>query len=94
MTPSGVRAARMRLHANPHVSIEVGRSGEDRYWRLDKGRDGEPAAGWFKIEGVSFQPEHETEPLKSIVVRHVEDAEAPAALPLPKTRDRNGPMRR
>ncbi len=81
----GARGA-YALHANPDVSIEVGRSGEGRYWRLDKGRDGEPAAGWFKIEGVSFQPEHETEPLKSIVVRHVEDAEAPAALPSPKTK--------
>lgn len=81
----GARGA-YALHANPDVSIEVGRSGEDRYWRLDKGRDGEPAAGWFKIEGVSFQPEHETEPLKSIVVRHVEDAEAPVALPSPKTK--------
>ncbi len=74
------------LHANPDVSIEVGRSGEDRYWRLDKGRDGEPAGGWFKIEGISFQPEHETEPLKSIVVRHVEDAEAPAVPSSPKTK--------
>lgn len=81
----GARGA-YALHANPDVSIEVGRSGEDRYWRLDKGRDGEPAGGWFKIEGVSFQPAHETEPLKSIVVRHVEDAEAPAALPSPKTK--------
>ena len=81
----GARGA-YALHANPDVSIEVGRSGEDRYWRLDKGRDGVPASGWFKIEGVSFQPEHETEPLKSIVVRHVEDAEAPAALPSPKTK--------
>ena len=81
----GARGA-YALHANPDVSIEVGRSGEDRYWRLDKGRDGEPAAGWFKIEGVSFQPDHETEPLKSIVVRHVEDAEAPAALPSPRTK--------
>lgn len=81
----GARGA-YALHANPDVSIEVGRSGEDRYWRLDKGRDGEPACGWFKIEGVSFQPEHETEPLKSIVVRHVEDAEAPTALPSPKTK--------
>ena len=81
----GARGA-YALHANPDVSIEVGRSGEDRYWRLDKGRDGEPAAGWFKIEGVSFQPEHESEPLKSIVVRHVEDAEAPVALPSPKTK--------
>lgn len=81
----GARGA-YALHANPDVSIEVGRSGEDRYWRLDKGRDGEPAAGWFKIEGISFQPVHETEPLKSIVVRHVEDAEAPAAPPSPKTK--------
>ncbi|KLR58849.1 hypothetical protein OX89_05160 [Diaphorobacter sp. J5-51] len=81
----GARGA-YALHANPDVSIEVGRSGEDRYWRLDKGRDGVPASGWFKIEGVSFQQEHETEPLKSIVVRHVEDAEAPAALPSPKTK--------
>jgi len=81
----GARGA-YALHANPDVSIEVGRSGENRYWRLDKGRDGEPASGWFKIEGVSFQQEHETEPLKSIVVRHVEDAEAPAALPSPKTK--------
>lgn len=81
----GARGA-YALHANPDVSIEVGRSGEDRYWRLDKGRDGEPAGGWFKIEGVSFQPAHETEPLKSIVVRHVEDAEAPVALPSPKTK--------
>lgn len=81
----GARGA-YALHANPDVSIEVGRSGEDRYWRLDKGRDGVPASGWFKIEGVSFQPQHETEPLKSIVVRHVEDAEAPAALPSPKTK--------
>ena len=81
----GARGA-YALHANPDVSIEVGRSGEDRYWRLDKGRDGEPAGGRFKIEGISFQPEHETEPLKSIVVRHVEDAEAPAALPSPKTK--------
>jgi len=78
----GARGA-YALHANPDVSIEVGRSGEDRYWRLDKGRDGEPAAGRFKIEGISFQPEHESEPLKSIVVRHVEDAEAP---PSPKTK--------
>ena len=81
----GARGA-YALHANPDVSIEVGRSGENRYWRLDKGRDGEPAAGWFKIEGISFQPEHESEPLKSIVVRHVEDAEAPAAPPSPKTK--------
>lgn len=81
----GARGA-YALHANPDVSIEVGRSGEDRYWRLAKGRDGEPASGWFNIEGISFQPEHETEPLKSIVVRHVEDAEAPAALPSPKTK--------
>ena len=81
----GARGA-YALHANPDVSIEVGRSGEDRYWRLDKGRDGVPASGWFKIEGVSFQPEHETEPLKSIVVRHVEDAEAPTAPPSPKTK--------
>ena len=81
----GARGA-YALHANPDVSIEVGRSGENRYWRLDKGRDGEPASGWFKIEGISFQPEHETELLKSIVVRHVEDAEAPAALPSPKTK--------
>ena len=81
----GARGA-YALHANPDVSIEVGRSGEDRYWRLDKGRDGEPAGGRFKIEGISFQPAHEAEPLKSIVVRHVEDAEAPAALPSPKTK--------
>ena len=81
----GARGA-YALHANPDVSIEVGRSGEDRYWRLDKGRDGEPAGGCFKIQGISFQPEHETEPLKSIVVRHIEDAEAPAALPSPKTK--------
>ena len=81
----GARGA-YALHANPDVSIEVGRSGEDRYWRLDKGRDGEPASGWFKIEGISFQPAHEAEPLKSIVVRHVEDTEAPAALPSPKTK--------
>ena len=81
----GARGA-YALHANPDVSIEVGRSGENRHWRLAKGRDGEPAGGRFKIEGISFQPEHETEPLKSIVVRHVEDAEAPAALPLPKTK--------
>lgn len=81
----GARGA-YALHANPDVSIEVGRSGEDHYWRLAKGRDGEPASGWFNIEGISFQPEHETEPLKSIVVRHVEDAEAPAALPSPKTK--------
>lgn len=81
----GARGA-YALHANPDVSIEVGRSGEDRYWRLDKGRDGVPASGWFKIEGISFQPEHETEPLKSIVVRHVQDTEAPAALPSPKTK--------
>ena len=81
----GARGA-YALHANPDVSIEVGRSGEDRYWRLDKGRDGEPAGGRFKIEGISFQPAHEAEPLKSIVVRHVEDAEAPAALPSRKTK--------
>ena len=81
----GARGA-YALHANPDVSIEVGRSGENRYWRLDKGRDGEPASGWFKIEGISFQPEHETEPLKSIVVRHVEDTAASAALPSPKTK--------
>jgi len=83
----GARGA-YALHANPDVSIEVGRSGENRYWRLDKGRDGEPAAGWFNIEGICFQPVHETEPLKSIVVRHVEDAEAPAAPPSPKTKAR------
>lgn len=81
----GARGA-YALHANPDVSIEVGRSGEHRYWRLDKGRDGEPASGWFKIDGVSFQPDHEPEPLKSIVVRHVEDAEAPVAMPSPKTK--------
>lgn len=81
----GARGA-YALHANPDVSIEVGRSGEDRYWRLDKGRDGEPAGGWFKIEGVSFQPAHEAEPLKSIVVRHVEDAGASTAPPSPKTK--------
>ena len=81
----GARGA-YALHANPDVSIEVGRSGENRYWRLDKGRDGEPASGWFKIEGISFQPEHETEPLKSIVVRHVENTAASAALPSPKTK--------
>ena len=81
----GARGA-YALHANPDVSIEVGRSGENRCWRLDKGRDGEPASGWFKIEGISFQPEHETEPLKSIVVRHVENTAASAALPSPKTK--------
>lgn len=81
----GARGA-YALHANPDVSIEVGRSGENRYWRLAKGRDGEPACGWFKIEEVSFQPEHETEPLKSIVVRHVEDAEAPRTPPSLKTK--------
>lgn len=81
----GARGA-YALHANPDVSIEVGRSGEDRYWRLDKGRDGEPASGLFKIEGISFQPEHETEALKSIVVRHIEDADARATLPSPKTK--------
>ncbi|RYH16805.1 MAG: AAA family ATPase, partial [Alcaligenaceae bacterium] len=76
----GARGA-YALHANPDVSIEVGRSGEDRYWRLDKGRDGEPAGGCFKIEGVTFQPDHEPEPLKSIVVRHIEGAEAPSVQP-------------
>lgn len=68
----GARGA-YALHANPDVSIEVGNSGEGRYWRLDKGRDGNHTKGWFQIEPIEFQPAHEPQPLQSIVVRHVRE---------------------
>ena len=70
----GARGA-YALHANPDVSIEVGRNGDERYWRLDKGRDGSHTKGWFRIEPIEFQPAHETEPLQSIVIRHVQDSD-------------------
>jgi hypothetical protein len=67
------------LRANPDVSIEVALSGEDRYWRCVKSRDGTPhVSGMFRIEPITFQPEHEDEPLESIIVRHVEGAKAPS----------------
>ena len=90
----GARGA-YALHANPDVSIEVGRSGNERYWRLDKGRDGNHTKGWFRIEPIEFQPAHETEPLQSIVIRHVQDSDDTQANdamvfagPKPKTQER------
>lgn len=90
----GARGA-YALHANPDVSIEVGRNGDERYWRLDKGRDGNHTKGWFRIEPIEFQPAHETEPLQSIVIRHVQDSEDMQASkdlvfagPKPKTQER------
>lgn len=82
----GARGA-YALHANPDVSIQVGISGDERYWRLDKGRDGKlDTGGKFKIEPVTFQPEHEDEPLESIVVRHLEGESAPSAPSSPRTK--------
>ncbi|UXC20520.1 AAA family ATPase [Comamonas squillarum] len=90
----GARGA-YALNANPDVSIEVGRSGNERYWRLDKGRDGSHTKGWFRIEPIEFQPAHETEPLQSIVIRHVQDSDDTQANdamvfagPKPKTQER------
>ena len=90
----GARGA-YALHANPDVSIEVGRNGNERYWRLDKGRDGNHTKGLFRIEPIEFQPAHETEPLKSIVIRHVQDSDDTQASdamvfadPKPKTQER------
>ncbi|QIL84317.1 AAA family ATPase (plasmid) [Diaphorobacter sp. HDW4A] len=90
----GARGA-YALHANPDVSIEVGRNGNERYWRLNKGRDGSHTKGWFRIEPIEFQPAHETEPLQSIVIRHVQDSDDTQANdamvfagPKPKTQER------
>lgn len=77
----GTRGA-YALRANPDVCIEVACSGDERYWRVDKSRDGNPGtAGMFRIEPVTFQPPHEPEPLESIVVRHVEQAEGDSPVP-------------
>lgn len=77
----GARGA-YALHANPDVSIEVSCSGEERYWRLAKSRDGKPGIGGsFKIKVVTFQPAHEDEPLESIVVQHLGREGAPSVLP-------------
>lgn len=82
----GARGA-YALHANPDVSIQVGITGEERYWRLDKGRDSRlDTGGKFKIEPVTFLPEHEDEPLESIVVRHLEGESAPSAPSSPRTK--------
>lgn len=66
----GARGA-YALHANPDVSIEVGRRGDEHFWRLVKGRDGRPnTGGKFRIEPITFQTEQDDEPQESIVVRH------------------------
>lgn len=78
----GARGA-YALHANPDVSIEVGRSEKAHYWRLDKSRDGKlDVGGKFKIDPVTFTPDPEQEPLESIVVRHLGAAETSQALQL------------
>lgn len=77
----GARGA-YALHANPDVSIEVGRSQKEHYWRLIKSRDGkQDVGGKFKIEAVTFQLEQEDEPQESIVVRHLEAVGVSPALP-------------
>lgn len=79
----GARGA-YALHANPDVSIEVGRSEKDHYWRLVKGRDGKlDVGGRFKIDAVTFQPDPQQEPLESIIVRHLEERGASQALVRP-----------
>lgn len=73
----GARGA-YTLLANPDVSIEVGRSQKEHYWRLVKSRDGRvDVGGRFKIDPVTFTPDPEQEPLESIVVRHL-GAEEPS----------------
>lgn len=72
------------LHANPDVSIEVGRSEKAHYWRLDKSRDGKlDVGGKFKIDAVTFTPDPEQEPLESIVVRHLDGEGASPVLVRP-----------
>ena len=79
----GARGA-YALHANPDVSIEVGRSEKAHYWRLDKSRDGKlDVGGKFKIDPVTFTPDPEQEPLESIVVRHLDGEGASPVLVRP-----------
>lgn len=71
------------LKWNPDVSIEVGRSEKEHYWRLVKGRDGKlDIGGTFKIDAVTFQTDPEQEPLESVVVRHLGAEESSPALRL------------
>lgn len=88
----GARGA-YALHANPDVSIEVGRRGKEHYWRLVKCRDGRPdTGGKFRIEAITFQPEQNDEPLESIVVRHQVGEGAPTASP-PSSRKTKAELR-